>query len=117
VYAAWDSFTLSSIIGSVGDHLFPYFSGHSAASAWSFLASRFAPTDTQATLCVLRNFWPLRLTSAKPAAMDTFKLEYYGIVSQIDQLKIDVSTLCLAHLLSALPPLLDSLNTYISAHY
>ncbi len=110
VYAAWDGFTLSSIIGSVGGHLVPYLSGHSAASAWSFLGSRFAPTDAQATLRVLRNFWPLRLTAADPAALDAFELEYYGIVSCIDQLKIDVSTLCSAHLLSALAGLAQHLH-------
>ncbi len=95
----------------------PYFSEHFVASAWSFLASRSALTDTQATLRVLRDFWPLCLTAANPAALDTFELEYYGIVLCIDQLKIDVSTLCSTHLLSALPPSLDSLNTWISAYY
>ncbi len=65
----------------------------------------------------MREFWPLRLTSAEPAALDAFELEYHGIVARIDQLKVDVKTLCSAHLLLALPPSLDGLNTYISAQF
>lgn len=105
------------MIGSVGDHLVPYLSGLTAAGAWTFLGSRFAPLDAQATLRVLREFCLLRLTSAEPVALDAFELKYYNIVARIDQLKVDVSTICLAHLLSALPPSLDSRNTYMSAHY
>ncbi len=50
----------------------------------------------------------------EPAALIRLKLKHHGIFSCINQLKIDVSTLCLAHLLSALAP---SLNIYIPAHY
>lgn len=73
---------------------------------WSLFAAGFASRDAQAILRVLRNLRPLRLNSTKSTPLHAFEMKYHCNVLWIDQLRIDVSTLCLADLLLALPPLM-----------
>jgi hypothetical protein len=99
------------------ERLDSYPSLHSLAQAWLFFASRFASTSARTTLRIMRYLWPLRLASAKPTAFDALKLDSCGIVAWANLLEVNISTIFLCHLLSALPSLTDLSNTYLLTHF
>ncbi|GAA5974679.1 hypothetical protein JCM21900_006524 [Sporobolomyces salmonicolor] len=117
--AQWDrlnEFAVSSIIISCQQCVVHHLTHcpHDAHDYWVALREAFAPTDAQGALRLLRRFWQLSLPSATPDAFDTFSKEFSEVLSALKAADVDLDMVYSSHLLAALPPALDSLQTTIS---
>ncbi|GAA5898856.1 hypothetical protein JCM5296_005624, partial [Sporobolomyces johnsonii] len=87
---------------------------HDAFSYWVAFREAFAPTDAQGALRLLRRFWRVSLPAATPEAFDSFSKEFTEVLSALKAADVDLAMVYSSHLLAALPPALDSLQTTIS---
>ncbi|GAA5920454.1 hypothetical protein JCM5296_001736, partial [Sporobolomyces johnsonii] len=87
---------------------------HDAFSYWVAFREAFAPTDAQGALRLLRCFWRVSLPAATPEAFDCFSKEFTEVLSALKAADVDLTMVYSSHLLTALPPALDSLQTTIS---
>ncbi|GAA5951661.1 hypothetical protein JCM21900_005752 [Sporobolomyces salmonicolor] len=117
--AQWDclkEFTVSSIIISCQQRIVHHLTHcpHDAHRYWVALREAFTPTDAQGALRLLRRFWQLSLPSATPDVFDAFSKEFSEVLSALKPADVDLDMVYSSHLLAALPPALDSLQTTIS---
>ncbi len=114
-FLSWDQFALNCILVSINTDLVSLLDQcTTAAEAWTTLEQRFAPKDAQATLRVIKGFFPLHFAGGDLTSLDKSQQQYLAAVKELKALTIDLDTLCSAHLLCALPPSLGALETIIS---
>ena len=87
---------------------------YNAHAYWSALRTAFRPTDAQGSLRLLTRLWSLSLTAATPEAFDSFAKEYKATIAALTTATIDLDTIYTSHLLNALPPSLNNLQTLIN---
>ncbi|GAA5885320.1 hypothetical protein JCM1840_007134, partial [Sporobolomyces johnsonii] len=87
---------------------------HDAFSYWVAFREAFAPTDAQGALRLLRRFWRVSLPAATPEVFDSFSKEFTEVLSAVKAADVDLAMVYSSHLLAALPPALNSLQTTIS---
>ncbi|GAA5947809.1 hypothetical protein JCM1841_005200, partial [Sporobolomyces salmonicolor] len=117
--SVWDrlnEFAVSSIIISCQQGVVHHVQDcpHDAFAYWVAFREVFAPTDAQGALRLLRRFWRLSLPAATPEAFDSFAKEFTEVLSALKAADVDLAMVYSSHLLAALPPALDSLQTTIS---
>ncbi|GAA5883792.1 hypothetical protein JCM1840_006843, partial [Sporobolomyces johnsonii] len=117
--ASWDrlnEYTVSSIIISCQQGVVHHIQHcpHDAFSYWVAFCEAFMPTDAQGALRLLRRFWRVSLAAATPEAFDSFSKEFTEVLSALKAADVDLAMVYSSHLLAALPPALDSLQTTIS---
>ncbi|GAA5953779.1 hypothetical protein JCM21900_006453 [Sporobolomyces salmonicolor] len=115
----WDrlnEFAVSSIIISCQQRVIHHLTHcpHDTHRYWVALGEAFALTDAQGALRLLCRFCQLSLPSATPNAFDMFSKEVSEALSALKAADVDLDMVYSSHLLVALPPVLDSLQTTIS---
>ncbi|GAA5918435.1 hypothetical protein JCM5296_007336 [Sporobolomyces johnsonii] len=83
-------------------------------SYWVTFCEVFTPTDAQGALRLLCRFWCTSLPAAMPEAFDSFSKEFTEVLTALKVADVDLAMVYSSHLLAALPPALDSLQTTIS---
>ncbi|GAA5874613.1 hypothetical protein JCM1840_007427 [Sporobolomyces johnsonii] len=86
---------------------------HDAFSCWVAFREAFAPTDAQGALRLLRRIWRISLPAATPEAFDSFSKEFTEVLSALKAADVDLAMVYSSHLLAAVPPALDPLQTMI----
>ncbi|GAA5838230.1 hypothetical protein JCM11251_003432 [Rhodosporidiobolus azoricus] len=117
--STWDHFNelaVSSIVISCHSSVIHHIADceHDAHVYWTALAAAFRRTDAQGSLRLLTRFWSLSLPTASAEAFDTFLKEYKATLASLKAAKVDLKVIYSSHLLSALPPSLNSLQTTLA---